>query len=91
MFTSRTAKRFRAIAAALAITFIANYAISFAAYTSDTSVEATTKLLGSGPTPPDDTPKPLSVESGPTPPDDTPKPLALGGSGPTPPDDTPKP
>ncbi|MEX1276660.1 MAG: hypothetical protein WEE20_12060 [Bacteroidota bacterium] len=91
MFKSRTAKRFRAIAAALAITFIANYAISFAAYTSDTSVEVTTKLLGSGPTPPDDIPKPRALESGPTPPDDIPKPLAFGGSGPTPPDDIPKP
>ena len=74
MFTSRTAKRFRAIAAALAITFIANYAISFAAYTSDTTVDGTTRLLGSGPTPPDDMPKPRTVDSGPTPPDDMPKP-----------------
>ena len=90
MFTSRTAKRFRAVAAALVVTFLANYAISFAAYTSDSSVDVSTKFIGSGPTPPDDTPRPLALESGPTPPDDTPKPLLLG-SGPTPPDDTPKP
>ncbi len=75
MFTSRTAKRFRAVAAALAITFLANYAISFAAYTSTTAESVTTKLLGSGPTPPDDMPRPLAlVGSGPTPPDDMPKP-----------------
>lgn len=90
MFTSRTAKRFRAIAAALAITFVANYAISFAAY-STTEGDVSTQLLGSGPTPPEDTPKPLAVGSGPTPPEDTPKPLTLLGSGPTPPEDTPKP
>jgi len=75
MFTSRTAKRFRAVAAALVVTFLANYAISFAAYTSDSSVDVTMKLVGSGPTPPDDAPKPLAlVGSGPTPPDDAPKP-----------------
>ncbi len=75
MFTSRTAKRFRAVAAALAITFLANYAISFAAYTNDSSVDVTKKLVGSGPTPPDDAPKPLAlIGSGPTPPDDAPKP-----------------
>jgi len=63
MFKSPTAKRFRAVALALGITFITNYAISFAAR--------------SGPNlPPPETPRPyLELRSGPNlPPPETPRP-----------------
>ena len=89
MFTSRTAKRFRAIAIALAITFATNYGISFAARNnaSATTIETSVVLDRSGATPIDPlTPKP---RSGATPIDPlTPKPR----SGATPIDPTtPKP
>ncbi len=65
MFKSRTAKRFRAVALALGITLLTNYAISFAARSGSTNP------------PPPDTPRPsLELRSGSTnpPPPDTPRP-----------------
>jgi len=65
MFKSRTAKRFRAVALALGITLLTNYAISFAARS------------GSSTPPPPDTPRPtLQLMSGSStpPPPDTPRP-----------------
>ncbi|MBI3579281.1 MAG: hypothetical protein HY276_12810 [Ignavibacteriales bacterium] len=82
MLKSRNAKRFASVIMALAITVIANSAISFAAKSGSTT-----------PAPPD-TPRPAQFRSGSTTPapEDTPRPLSFRSGSTTPaPEDTPRP
>ena len=84
MFTSPVAKRSRAILLALAMTFVANYGISYAA---KNSTSMTTLEFRSGDvTKPSDTPRPRSGDV--TKPSDTPRPRSGDV---TKPSDTPRP
>ena len=84
MFTSPVAKRSRAILLALAMTFVANYGISYAAR--NTASSDVIELRSGDATKPSDTPRPRSGDA--TKPSDTPRPRSGDA---TKPSDTPRP
>lgn len=88
MFKSRTAKRFRAVAIALGVTLLTNYAISFAARAGEPSTTSPNRDIQqidrSGGVTPGYTPKPKADRSGGVTPGYTPKPKADRSGGVTP-------